>query len=150
MVGCGGLAFDVQKPQDAGKPKPFNDPVARSNPVHRRPTYHNPTLRSISYKAQNPSSITFRDVVILLFCVYAFGWQGYLTAQKIYALGFVYPVERVCSKLSVGGCLWASTWMVVVDILGRGWAAAVVPWAFVAALGVFVGEELLGWTGSRA
>ena len=45
------------------------------------------------------------------------------------------------------GCLWRNVWELVVDVLGRGWVAQVLPWGFVAALGVFFGEEVLGWVG---
>ncbi|KAM7192428.1 hypothetical protein V8F20_008888 [Naviculisporaceae sp. PSN 640] len=148
-MSCGKPIFDVPKPIGPGAPKPINNPSARDNPVHRRATYHNPTLRTISYKAQNPSSLTFRDFVILLFSLYAL-YRGFFTARDIYTWVFVHPVGRICpGGVSLGGCVWDSLWNIFVGFIGYGWAGYVVPWGFVAALGIFVGEEVLGWVGSR-
>lgn len=87
--------------------------------------------------------------MILLFSIYAL-YRAFFTARDIYTLVFVLPVQRSCpGGASLAGCVWYALWTVVVQMVGYGWGSYVVPWGIVAALGIFVGEEVLGWVGSR-
>ena len=122
-----------------GRPEPTNATIANGR-IHRRRTYFSPGLHRASAVLQNPLSIRFRELCLLVFLLLAL-YKGALPARRIYGMVAIDPVDTLCRRLSLAGCgyriLWLALWS-----LWR-WAGDVVPWAFVCAVVIFGGEEVL-------
>ncbi|TLD33347.1 hypothetical protein PspLS_01518 [Pyricularia sp. CBS 133598] len=116
------------------------DPRAAS--AVRRPTYFNPTLHRVSVVAQNPTTISLREFGILLVVLFAL-YKGFFVAASADRLLRLEPVVSVCPRDAALPCVWRYL-QLLFGMFAYRWVGVVVPWAFVAAVAVFFGEEALG------
>jgi hypothetical protein len=115
----------------------------------RKKGHFGESLRQAALLAQNPRSITFRDVMILAYvalCLY----YAYFVASNLGQLFFAAPggnsaMERgnICRGLGSIACLNRYNWIVVREIWR--WLERCVVWVPAVAVGIFFGEELIGW-----
>ncbi|KAK3385588.1 hypothetical protein B0H63DRAFT_473209 [Podospora didyma] len=101
---------------------PSSGSGAQPKRVARRQAFYNPVVRDISFKIQNPRFISFRDVVITIFSLYAL-FKAWVPLQILYHATAVF----------------------VMKVLSVAWefAGAVVPWGITAVAVVFSGEEVI-------
>ncbi|KAK3321750.1 hypothetical protein B0H66DRAFT_180439 [Apodospora peruviana] len=147
-MSCGAPIYDVPKASGSGVPSPINR--RPQDVAARRPTFFNETLHFASYKVQNPDTWTFREIVFALWGIYAFVWRGYWTTSSVYSLLFREPMSRACYNHSFVSCVATQMWRLVANILFMGWGSRVMPWALVAGLIVFFGEEVGRWRRTSA
>ncbi len=128
----------------------FPDPNRRSggpvappaaSRIPRRRTLFSRRLYRISAALQDPLSITLREAVVALFALFAL-YRASFVAARMYELLAVRDVGELCQGNSALGCILR--YLRTFWTLGYGWAGVVVPWGFVVAVGVFLGEEAIG------
>ncbi|KAI6348468.1 hypothetical protein MCOR25_010792 [Pyricularia grisea] len=145
---CGGAQGhfpDPNKRGSTGGAYRVTDPRAAS--AVRRPTYFNPTLHRISVVAQNPTTISLREFGTLLVFLFAL-YKGFFVAASADRLLRLEPVVSVCPYHAALPCVWRYL-QLLFGLFAYRWAGAVVPWACVAAVAVFFGEEALGMLRGR-
>jgi len=127
-------------------PNPDAVQTAKPRPPRRR-TFFNRTLHDVSLKAQYPSLLTFRDIITVLWVVYAVYHLSFAVRQTCWLL-FSQPVGQACPSYGYGagyslvGCMWYAYRYQLVGAV-YAWLAAVIPWAIVAVVTVFFGEEVI-------
>jgi hypothetical protein len=104
----------------------------------RRPTFFSNRLRHVSALVQNPTTITFREFVAVVFFLFAL-YRGFSAGARTHDLLSRQDVSRVCPSMTALQCLWVH--ILYLFGIGYDWAAEVVPWALIAAVLVFFGEE---------
>ncbi|TLS21007.1 uncharacterized protein PpBr36_10802 [Pyricularia pennisetigena] len=132
--GSSGAAYQVTGPRAAA-------------PVARRPTYFNPTLHRISVIAQNPTAISPRELGVLSIVLLAL-YKGFFVAASADRLLRLEPVVAVCPLDAALPCVWRYL-RILFGLFAYRWLGDVLPWAFVAAVAVFFGEEALGMLRGR-
>ncbi|TPX08578.1 uncharacterized protein E0L32_009917 [Thyridium curvatum] len=107
----------------------------------RRPTFFSRRLARASDVLSDPLRISFRELVLVALALFAL-YHGFFAARTSRDLLAVQPVAALCGpSLAPWGCAVRLFWMHFA--IARMWVGAVVPWAFVAAAAVFVGEEVI-------
>lgn len=134
----------------------FPDPNSRSSGGRRaidnrgreprRPTFFSRRLNHVSAVLQDPASMTLREFGILVFTLYAL-YRAFFAAGRTYDLLARQPVARICPRHTAMQCLRLYGWLGIG--VGYDWAADVVPWAIVAVVLVFLGEEVLRATRTK-
>ncbi|OAA55238.1 hypothetical protein SPI_08333 [Niveomyces insectorum RCEF 264] len=121
-----------------GPPRALNSASRDRQP--RRQRFFSRRLQRVSDIAHEPTSIRFRELVLLVFVLFA-SYKGYFVADRIYEALARRDVGRVCNGTTAMRCLqyhlWLCSWMWI------GWLGEIVPWGVVGVVGVFLGEELL-------
>ncbi|KAH8844522.1 hypothetical protein MCOR27_007455 [Pyricularia oryzae] len=145
--GCGAQSLfpDPNNRGTTGGAYRVTDP--RAAPAARRPTYFNPTLHRVSVVAQNPTAISLRELGVLAVVLLAL-YKGFPVAASADRLLRLEPVASVCPRAAAVPCAWRYL-QLLFGLLAYRWAGAVVPWALVAAVAVFFGEEALGMLRGR-
>lgn len=125
----------------------FHVSAPNRNP-QRRPTFFSRRVQRASYLMQNPTHITFREFVIVVLAIYAI-YRCVEAGSQLRRLLTQLPVTDVCYIRGQSGlsCLYSYMWQVFSVLLG--WGKVVVPWAFIAAVVVFFGEEAMSRLGGR-
>lgn len=112
----------------------------RHRPRRRNP-FFSARLHRASELIQHPGLITFREVCLLAWALYA-SYRLYVTVPAVWNLLAVVDVRAVCGiGQSFMSCGWNLFWGVL--FMMYLYLAEVVPWAVLCAVVVFVGEEVL-------
>ncbi|KAK3988808.1 hypothetical protein QBC44DRAFT_381994 [Cladorrhinum sp. PSN332] len=117
-----------------------NDNLGRDRAPRRR-TYFNQTIHEISVRFQYPDLISFREAVLAIVVLYA-TFKGVFAGMQVYDLLFVREVSSMCRGLSAMGCVWVYFTRYLFGVV-LNWGSEVVPWAMLAAVFTFFGEEVL-------
>jgi len=104
----------------------------------RRPTFFSNRLRHASALVQNPSTISLREFVAVVFFLFAL-YRGFHAGARAHDLLSRQDVGLVCRGATALRCLWVH--ILYLFGIGFDWAAEVVPWGLVAVVLVFFGEE---------
>ncbi|KAK4166970.1 hypothetical protein QBC43DRAFT_312715 [Cladorrhinum sp. PSN259] len=117
-----------------------NDNLGRDRAPRRR-TYFNQTVHEISVRLQYPDLISFREAVLAIVVLYTM-YRGVFAGMKVYSILFERDISIMCRGVSAMGCVWwvLTRYLFPVFI---GWGSETVPWAILAAVFTFFGEEVL-------
>lgn len=106
--------------------------------AHRRSAYFSSRLYRVSELIQHPNRITFRELFIFPWLIYALIRGFFCVRSILILLGYV-DVKRLCGYgESFCRCSWVVAWKNFGIILI--WLGEVVPWAILCVVVVFLGE----------
>ena len=112
----------------------------------RRPTFFSRRIAHVSNRAvdiaQSPTSISLRETAIVLLVLYGL-YRGYFATAQVYNLVAHQRVGvTMCFNSTLAMCLRETFWRIFG--VGFNWTTEVLPWACVAIVTVFFGEEVIG------
>lgn len=125
----------------------YNSPTIQNGHLrktHRRSAYFSGRLYRVSELIQHPNRITFRELFIIPWLVYAL-IRGFFCVRSILVLLGYVDVKRLCGfGESFYQCSWVVAWKNFDIVLI--WLGEVVPWAILCVVVVFLGEVVLHLT----
>jgi len=137
-MSCGGCSAASHFPNPGDRDHQRGTAFNTHRREARRPTFFSNRLRYASALIQNPTTASFREFAAVLFLIFAL-YRGYFSGAEAHRLLARTDVALLCSGNTALSCL--SRYIGLLVGIGWDWASEVVPWAFVAAVVVFFGEE---------